>query len=269
MNPLVLVATDLDHTMIYSRTFPSDEQLVCVEVHNDAPASFMTAVAAELLAELTTAAVVVPVTTRLPAQLSRVTLPGRAPRFAIAANGGFLFVDGRPDEQWTANLRTRIAAVAGLAEVLARVEVVCHPAWTVQVRNAADLFCYAVVDRTSLPEDFLAETTAWADERGWSVSLQGRKLYWLPQPLTKSSALAEVRQRLGSPTILAAGDSLLDRDLLEFADRGIHPAHGELADSGWTAAHVTRTDAVGVLAGEEICRWFTDAVRELTVGSVR
>jgi hypothetical protein len=256
----VLVATDLDHTLIYSRAFATREQLICVEVHNDEPASFMTSAAADLLAELTRVTVVVPVTTRLPAQLSRVTLPGAASRYAIAANGGFLFVDGRPDEQWTAVVRQRIAGVAALAEVLAEVETRCRPAWTRQIRNADDLFCYAIVDRPSLPEDFVAEATAWAADRGWSVSLQGRKLYWLPQPLTKSSAVAEIRQRLGSDVVLAAGDSLLDRDLLESADRGIHPAHGELADSGWTAAHVTRTDAVGVLAGEEICRWFTDAV---------
>ena len=65
---------------------------------------------------------------------------------------------------------------------------------------------------------------------------------------------------------LAAGDSLLDRDLLTYADRGIHPAHGELYGSGWSAPHVERTTAAGVLAGQQIVEWFGRQVEELAAG---
>jgi hypothetical protein len=52
--------------------------------------------------------------------------------------------------------------------------------------------------------------------------------------------------------VLAAGDSLLDADMLRAADEAFRPAHGELHDTGWMAPHVTVTDADGVLAGEEL-----------------
>jgi hypothetical protein len=44
------------------------------------------------------------------------------------------------------------------------------------------------------------------------------------------------------------------------ADRGWRPGHGELADSGWLASHVTALDELGVAAGEEIIRAFLRGV---------
>jgi hypothetical protein len=254
-----MVASDLDRTLIYSRAAcalsPDAQSLTCVEIYNGAPASFMTDTAAGLLAELVATTVLVPVTTRTPAQLARITLPCPT-TFAVAANGGFILVDGVVDERWNSSVRDAVALVAPLDEVWRHVESVCDPQWTIRMYQASDLFCYAIVDRELIPDTFLADITAWADDRGWSTSLQGRKLYWVPKTLTKSAALSEVRRRLDAVVILAAGDSLLDIDMLEIADAAIHPGHGEIAESGWTAPHVRRTDSVGALAGEDICRWF-------------
>jgi hypothetical protein len=87
------------------------------------------------------------------------------------------------------------------------------------------------------------------------VSLQGRKVYAVPAGLTKSAAAAEVVARCGGGPLLAAGDSLLDADLLDAADAAIRPAHGELADSGFTRPHVVVTATTGVHAGEELLHW--------------
>ncbi|MGH8860197.1 MAG: HAD family hydrolase, partial [Jatrophihabitantaceae bacterium] len=96
----VLVASDLDRTLIYSekarRLGDDGERAVCVEVHEGEPASFMTVAAADRLAELVTRVSFVPVTTRIAEQYRRVTLPGSCPQFAIVANGGVLLVDGAP-----------------------------------------------------------------------------------------------------------------------------------------------------------------------------
>jgi hydroxymethylpyrimidine pyrophosphatase-like HAD family hydrolase len=92
--------------------------------------------------------------------------------------------------------------------------------------------------------------------------LQGRKLYFVPRALTKSAAVAEIARRTDAGPILAAGDSLLDADLLEAADRGIVARHGELVASGWTAPHVSVTSEIGVRAGEEIVRWFGANLRD-------
>ncbi len=90
-------------------------------------------------------------------------------------------------------------------------------------RVAEDLFAYLVVERELLPEEWVKELAVWAENRGWTVSLQGRKIYAVPKPLTKSAAVHEVARRTGADLTLAAGDSLLDADLLLAADRGWRP----------------------------------------------
>lgn len=81
-----------------------------------------------------------------------------------------------------------------------------------------------MVDRALLPDGWVKELSEWADARGWTVSLQGRKIYAVPRPLTKSAAVREVARRTGADLTLAAGDSLLDADLLLAADRAGAPA---------------------------------------------
>lgn len=267
----VLVASDLDRTLVYSRaalalTGAELPPLTCVEWRGGEQVGFLTEVAARLTAELAGRTVLVPVTTRLPDQLARIRLPGPPPRFAVAANGGVLLVDGEPDLGWQRRMVRTSAESAPLSDVWKYVRQHCAPAWTTKLRNAEGLFCYAVLGAAGAPDGFVADATSWAEERGWLVSAQGRKLYWVPRGLTKGAAVAEVASRVSAELVLAAGDSLLDRDLLDYADRGIHPAHGELYSSGWSAPHVERTSTAGVLAGQQIVEWFTRQVAKLPSG---
>ena len=267
-----LIASDLDRTLIYSAAAapsgglapdlpdpdgPGTAGLVAVERHEGRDVSFMTRAAATSLAELAGRHLVVPVTTRTAAQLARVRLPGPAPRYAIAANGGVLLVDGVPDPAWTSAVERAVAAVAPLGAALAELTGLCRPEWAGQPRVAADLFCHVLVDRPAVPAGAVEQLTAWARAGGWSVSLQGRKLYLVPQPLQKSAAAAEVARRVGADVVLAAGDSLLDVDLLAAADRGVHPGHGEIAASGWSAPWVDALSSTGAAAGEQVIDWFT------------
>lgn len=263
--PTTLVASDLDRTLIYSRgalaTYGDEgAPLVAVEHHDGEDASWMLAAAAAGFAELHRHAVVVPVTTRTPEQWRRVRLPGPPPRYVIAANGGVLLVDGVRDRTWDDAVAGRLEKAAPLGEIWEQMGRVCRPEWTSKLRNAGGLFCYAVLYRSRVPEGLLAEASAWAEIRGWQLSLQGRKLYWVPRPLTKSAAVAEVAHRCAATSVLAAGDSLLDADLLDHADAGMLARHGELAASGWQAGHVRITERQGAQAGAEIVQWFRASV---------
>ena len=84
------------------------------------------------------------------------------------------------------------------------------------------------------------------------VTLQGRKVYLVPQPLRKSAAALEVARRVDADVVLAAGDSLLDAGMLEAADAAVRPAHGELHDAGWHRPHLRVTTAAGLLGGEQV-----------------
>ncbi|MGW0647644.1 HAD family hydrolase [Streptomyces umbrinus] len=268
-SPKVLVASDLDRTLIYSSaalalTMPDARapRLLSVEVHESKPLSYMTETAAGLLAELGDVADFVPTTTRTRKQYQRIQLPGPAPKYAICANGGHLLVDGVTDPEWHTSVTERLAReCAPLDEVREHMEATADPAWVRKHRLAEDLFVYLVVERELLPEDWMKELAVWAENRGWTVSLQGRKIYAVPKPLTKSAAMREVARRTGATLTLAAGDSLLDADLLLAADRGWRPGHGELADAGWTAPGITALPERGVAAGERILREFLREAR--------
>ncbi|WP_309226297.1 HAD family hydrolase [Streptomyces lunaelactis] len=259
-----LVASDLDRTLIYSTAaldlrMPDAEapRLLCVEVYESKPLSYVTETAAGLLTRLAADTVFVPTTTRTREQYHRIHLPGPAAEFAICANGGHLLVDGVSDPDWQRQVAARLAdECASLDEVRAHLLAAADPAWLLKERIAEDLFAYLVVERTLLPEGWVKELAEWAEGRGWTVSLQGRKIYAVPQPLTKSAAVREVARRTGAEQILAAGDSLLDADLLLAADRAWRPGHGELADGGWTAPNTHVLQETGVAAGEEILRRF-------------
>ncbi|MEV2247072.1 HAD family hydrolase [Streptomyces sp. NPDC049970] len=269
-----MVASDLDRTLIYSAaalqlTMPDERapRLLCVEVYDRAPLSYMTETAAALLDELARTTVFVPTTTRTREQYARIHLPGPAPRYAICANGGHLLVDGVSDPEWHEGVTRRLAEeCAPLDEVRAHLRATSDPSWLLKERVAEDLFAYLVVDRTALPEGWVKELSAWAGPRGWTVSLQGRKIYAVPQPLTKSAAMHEAARRCGATRTLAAGDSLLDADLLLAADLAWRPGHGELADSGWGAPHTEVLRERGAAAGEEILRRFLRASDPVRAG---
>jgi hypothetical protein len=255
-----LVACDLDRTLIYSsRAFwleTPDAQappIVVSEVYKGVPISYMTRAAEQLLLDLAAAATFVPVTTRTVAQYSRVQLPGPVPRFAITTNGGTILLDGQVDPDWSRTLQQRLGAEAApLAEVRALLEDPAALEWIVRVHTAEDLFTYAIIDRDAMPAEWIAALHVQCRALGWTVSVQGRKLYCVPDAVNKSAAVAEVHRRLGAPTVLAAGDSLLDQRMLEEAHFAFRPAHGELHDAAFTRHNLEVTARRGILAGEEL-----------------
>lgn len=262
-----LFATDLDRTLIYSAAaaglgreageedVAADSPLagaVGVEQYEGRTISYVTAGFTAALADLGRRCLVVPVTTRTRAQYERIALfdpPG--PAWAVVANGGVVLRDGQPDEVWAATVGQRLAdgTDADLREVEAWLARTAG-AFIDHVRLADGFFAYTIVDRDRMPPDAPAELSAWLEPRGWRLSVQGRKLYAVPSAVTKSAAVLALAERLGASPLLAAGDSLLDRDLLDVADVSIRPAHGELAEEAYRADVVTAGSGIG--AGEEI-----------------
>jgi hypothetical protein len=258
-----MIATDLDRTLIYSmaaiesvQTGTSIPPLLCVEMLDGQPLSYMTEAAGRWLAEIADNAVLVPTTTRTLAQYERVRLPGGPAPFAVISNGGHIIVDGVVDRQWRIGVEARIADDgAPLAEIVAGLDRRADGGWVLNRKIADNLFCYLVVDLPALPAGFLDSWTVWCAARGWVVSMQGRKIYALPRGLTKEEAIGEVRDRVGADRILAAGDGALDAGFLSLADAAIRPPHGELAEMDWQSDNLDVATATGVLAGEEMLRW--------------
>jgi hypothetical protein len=192
-----LAALDLDRTLIYSASSAGAPRLLpplrVVEHYDGAPLSRMTDRSWVRLEELMQRALVVPVTTRTVAQYARVALPA-VPRYAICANGGVLLADGVSDPAWAGWVREVIGRAGPLAAVLALLTAVAAQPWVRTVRTAEDLFCYLVAhSRAEVPEGWLATFSEAAAAEGWTVSMQGRKVYAVPAGLSKAAALLRLR----------------------------------------------------------------------------
>lgn len=268
-----MVASDLDRTLIYSANsmalVGSDHQaprMVVAEVYDGAPLSFMTRTAEELLDGIVERSVFVPVTTRTQAQFSRVRLPGFGRGYAVTTNGAVLLHDGEPDGDWSRHIQRSVdSGCAPLADVLGHLKGAAAVPAVLRIRTAEDYFVYSIVDRPALPDGYLDELGHWCAARGWTTSLQGRKLYCVPAPITKEAAVDEIRRRSGAGFLVAAGDSRLDAGILGLADIAIRPQHGELDSDAFTLPNLTVTSASGILAGEEILRFVSSVLAETLV----
>lgn len=260
----VLVVSDLDRTLIYSAAalqLPGADAdaptLVAVEVLDGRPHSFLTLSATRRLAEIAATATFVPTTTRTMAQYQRVRFPGVQPAYAITSNGGNILIDGRPDEEWHFSTASAIADCdVDLTAVRAELKHRTQGEWALKRRVGDDLFCYLVVEPTKMPDDFIPSWTSWCVDRGWRVSVQGRKIYAIPDPLTKERAMLAVARRTDADRVVAAGDGALDAGFLAAADAGIRPPHGELAAVAWQHPTVHVSSRPGVLAADDITSWF-------------
>lgn len=265
----LMVACDLDRTLIYSANSmalqcsdSSAPALVVAEVYEGSPLSFMTRTAWNVLERLVRHAIFVPVTTRTLQQFRRVNIPGRNLGYAVTTNGAVLLHDGVPDPAWTEFIRATVKTnCAPLQEVHDCVLGPEKPPAILRGRVAEDVFVYCIVNREELSADYLEDLSGWCQERGWTISLQGRKLYLVPSPVTKEAALAEVRRRLPVDMLVAAGDSKLDAGILQIADVAIRPAHGELDRTAFHLPHLKVTSASGIMAGEEVLHLAAAAVR--------
>lgn len=257
----LLFASDLDQTLIYSRRSMGSEiddaQLKEVERLEGQPQSFMTEKSQAALWNLDDAAFFLPVTTRTQAQYERVTgiyQGEKPPKFAVTSNGAVILEDGEPVQEWSDHIRQQcVGRNTIIHELLPEIERHFSEDWVLRVREADDWFVYLIIDRQHYPEENHEFYVKTFRKLGWEMSLQGRKLYLMPESITKAGAMEYVKDRIQADYVVAAGDSLLDLCLLESADLGLLPAHGEAARSGISMPeHIEITENQGIKAGEEI-----------------
>ncbi len=258
----MLFASDLDRTLIYSTRFadPNAHPLKSIETKDEAPINYIYEVVLDKLKKLAQKLHFIPVTTRTIQQYQRITLFHQeiVPPYAIVSNGGNILVHGQLDRQWNRHIKKRIDQEAlPFAEIWQEFGRLTSPQWLLAQRTADDLFYYFIVQETLVPTAALEELRPWLTASGWSLSMQGRKIYLVPSCLSKWNAVLYIKEKLGLDCkIAAAGDSLLDLCMLEKADYSYLPAHGEavkaLPQNHHKEQQILLTKHQGHLAAAEI-----------------
>lgn len=270
----MIYASDLDRTLIYSLSaigVPADSPgLVPAEIVDGRTVSYISQQALAVLKELAAKMVFMPVTTRTIAQYRRINLFQETviPDYAITSNGGNILVNGKVDQEWRAAVGRLVERGSAPAEEAGSiVRSVVRPEWIASERYCDELFYTFVVIRDALPLDEITRMASRLDGLGWKVSLQGRKLYIVPEAVNKSDAILHVRRTVQSEPMVASGDSLLDKSLLAAADYAIAPCHGEIfaeQQAGLVKLEYPFTKQAGVFAGDEIMEYVRNVYDNLT-----
>lgn len=264
MKKSMLFASDLDQTLIYShKTFISkeiDEQIRPVERLDERFISYMTQNALMALREISQRVLFVPVTTRTKLQYQRINFLAYdiTYQYAVTSNGGTIFSDGVEDQDWSQLILSGRDKCLAVEDLIHKFDEIAHPSWVIKDSGklADDLFYYCLIEREKIPVTELAAFKIWANENHWELSVQGRKLYLVPLNINKKAAIQFIKAKEGMSCVVAAGDSLLDLEMLKAADLALAPAHGELyslyRQGGVGLEKLKFTHKSGIEAAEEI-----------------
>ncbi|WP_251552365.1 HAD family hydrolase [Neobacillus muris] len=257
----MIFASDLDRTLIYSnRAIASvgsreTATLKPVERMGSRWAAYMSDGAFSALKELAQSSLFIPVTTRTTEQYNRIIIFGQdiPVKYAITSNGARILVNGNPMDEWTNCISKSLEESLPPAEFLSAITR-SGLEWKGEWKQAEDLFLYSILAEI-LPESTLKQIAAVAQASGWRISLQGRKLYFIPKAINKGDALEFICRLEGQKAMAGAGDSRLDLDFLTHCQLGFVPKHGEIAKEDLDPS-LTVTNQSGIKAGEEILQQF-------------
>ncbi|WP_419960774.1 HAD family hydrolase [Psychrobacillus sp. BM2] len=263
----ILFASDLDRTLIYSKNSRGQEvgeqDFAAVEWVDEKPTAFMTNKGLQLFQQIASSITFLPVTTRTAEQYNRITglfHTAEKPKYAIVSNGAVILEDGNPLAEWSDKVIAQMQQdLTSIEHVLPQLDSYKKNKFVLKVMQAESWFVYLIIDEHTFSVEDFENLSEIFYQQGFTLSHQGRKVYIMPTCINKSTALQFVKERIAATTVIAAGDSMLDYEMVLKANQGFIPSHGEaILKGGDLPSHVSITNQAGVLAGEEILNKVSD-----------
>lgn len=233
-NIKVIYATDLDRTVIFSKRFLESKKINiadCLEVEKNGDySSYACKEYLDKIKSIPSNMKFIPVTSRSIAEYSRVELSKYAD-YAIVSNGCHILFNGEILKDYEVYLKennlitdsfkdTAIKAIKSLTELDKEPRVVDNAYIFAKVAN---------------PEVDIQEKIKQLELENDSITIQrnGNKIYVTPRLVTKGTALNWLREFIGASNsvVIGSGDSIMDKPLLDSADIGIVPTHGDILRS--------------------------------------
>lgn len=267
---MMMFASDLDRTLIYSNRALADfkqhtvSDLMAVERKNAQEVAFMSNRAYHLLKEIADSLLFIPVTTRTYEQYERVFIFAHSIplKYAVTSNGATIIYNGLPLQEWRESVQKRLENEC--VSIQKMIEKINELPIRGTIKKVETLFFYYILE-DALGIETEEHIRKIAETGGWRISIQGRKLYVMPKPVSKGEAVQFIKEREGIHTVFGAGDSILDNDFLKICDYAYVPSHGELKNEGICHSNYLYTACKGVFAGEEILHRISSAVIEKSI----
>jgi hydroxymethylpyrimidine pyrophosphatase-like HAD family hydrolase len=264
-------ASDLDRTLIFSgrilEAYGSDGNEELIELLDGKPISYISSKTKSILKQINEDMLFIPVTTRTIEQYKRIQLfqDEIVPEYAITNNGGTILKRGIVLKEWSFHVKELLENCTPLEEVMKKIAALDDPKWIKKIKPGDHVYFYIILQTEHFSTSRLIELRGLIDNLGWHLSLQGRKLYFIPKTLNKWSAVHYLSDVLGLNEISTAGDSLLDYELITNGVHGIAPLHGEVLDYDHT---LNKTGQAGIKASEEIVEGVQVRYRNLHVSKL-
>lgn len=226
---MLLFASDIDNTLIYSHKKEYIGNKIPCELYNGEYISFITKNTKEKLEIVYKNALFMPVTTRSIEQYSRIIFGDFIPDYALTSNGGNLLIKGKVDNDW---YNQTLALCQHAFDSLTKGEEFLEKDnnRTLEVKRVDGLFTYT---KSSAPQDTVSKLQKLLANEPVCVHYYGNKVYILPDALDKGSALKRFVKEysIGIDKIITAGDSIFDIPLLEAGSLAIFPSSLEFSPS--------------------------------------
>ncbi len=217
---LILFASDLDNTLIFSerRNLQGDKK--CIEVYQNRSISYMTKQSIEILKQLQEFICFVPVTTRSLDGFLRIDFSCIGiPKYAVVCNGGILLEDGKINEEWYQEslymIEESIPMLAYAMEILEKDE---HRSF--EVRKPNDLFVFT---KSHSAKETVTVLKSILDLSVVDVLSQKDKIYVMPKNLHKGMGVERLKKFLSPEKLITAGDTIFDLPMLKLGDSAYFP----------------------------------------------
>ncbi len=218
---MLLFASDIDNTLIYSHKKELNAEKIPCELYEGSNISFITKNTQEKLDYIYENSLFVPVTTRSIEQFKRITFSCWQPKYAITSNGGSLLIDGKPSRQWhdyfINTIQNAVFALNKAKELLEN-----HEYRIYDIKLVDNLFIYTKSSKPEITVDMLQNSL---QNEPVKVYTNFSKVYVVPESIDKGKALKKFINdyTVSIDNIVSAGDSFFDIPLLEAANYAIFP----------------------------------------------
>lgn len=216
----ILFASDLDHTILASARHLSDDDIKdarVVETYQHKPLSVMTGTSLSMLQLLRQYATFVPITSRDTYAFNRLDI---GYDMAVVTNGGKL-VDIQGNIRDIANRDSRVPHMLRVLQNLTS-DWKC-----VKKISSIDGF-FAVIKVEEISTDEVSKICDVIHQEGFTFSRQAKKIYAIPNGLSKRHGLEYVQRTLKPDFVISAGDSMLDYPMKHASDVFLTPQGGEI-----------------------------------------
>lgn len=222
----MIFATDLDKTIIYYKKYVNDEimnKVQLIETIDDRPVCYISKDAKSNLEKISNVINIIPTTTRSIDQFFNIKTFEFC-KYAIVSNGGTILCNRKKLPEWEKHINAILNEYREdfeqIIKLLEKSDII-----TSKPIILDNIYIFSRVEDKEKSLKFL---DGIVDRKKWNYCIQGKKLYIIPKQITKSNALKFLKDKLNDNILIAAGDSLMDKDMLDIADIPIVPKHGEL-----------------------------------------